>query len=73
MADAERGLAAATTRAQCKEIERLLRVISRALSIAKDGEPNCEHADLVRIGKILECSLSPAPEPADDNTRRLQD
>ena len=38
-------------------IERLLRASSKALAIAKDGEPDHEHADLVRVWKILESVL----------------
>ncbi len=38
-------------------IERLWRASSRVVAIAKDGEPDHEHADLVLIWKILETAL----------------
>ncbi len=38
-------------------LERLWKASSRVVAIAKDGEPDREHADLVRIYKILECAL----------------
>jgi len=46
------------------EIERLRRAMSRALLIARDGQAGSEHADLVRIWKILENQIGGvAPEP----------
>jgi hypothetical protein len=38
-------------------LERLWKASSRVIAIAKDGEPDREHADLVCIYKILECAL----------------
>jgi hypothetical protein len=53
-------------------LERLWRASSRVVAIAKDGEPDHEHADLVCIYKILECALDEDEELREDQEAWLQ-